>query len=335
MEKKRFSVIGCEHAHIEIFIQEMLALGYACAGIYEPVNVKLAETFSSKYGIPLVSDQALLLADDVEVVGSAAINNEKIDLIEQCERLGKAVMIDKPAATNRRDYERLRGVVERGKIQVGMLLTERFHPAIYTLKRLIDQGELGRLVSIGMRKPHKLNPELRPQWFFSKTQCGGIIVDLLIHDYDLLRWLTGSEIQRSQGVMVKSVMPEHPDFYNAASMEVMMRSGLIAQLYADWHTPVQSWTWGDGRIFATGTQGFAELRLSGDPLISSESLLLRTTNSDSLSSIPLENPPISLSQDFLNRIRGLPAVITGQDILAATLATIDADETAQLVHCVE
>lgn len=332
MEKKRFSIIGCEHAHIEIFIQEMLALGYSCAGIYETRNLALADSLSKQYGIPLVSEQAPLLAEDIAVVGTSAINNEKIDLIELCEQHGKSIMVDKPAATNRNGYERLQRVIERGQIEVGMLLTERFNPVIYTLKQLIDQGKLGKVLTLATRKPHRLNPDRRPPWFFSKEQCGGIAIDLLVHDFDLVRWLTGKEIQHAQGSMIKNIMPEHPGFYDIVSMEILLEHGISAQLYADWHTPAQSWTWGDGRIFITGTSGFAEIRHSGDPLISSDPLLLVATHEDKLTQITPVQPPMSITADFLQRVNGKSALLTANDILAATKATIDADETLRYIH---
>jgi predicted dehydrogenase len=82
-------------------------------------------------------------------------------------------MIDKPAVTSREDLKRLEEVIQRGKIQVGMLLTERFRPSIYTLKKLIRKGEIGEIVNIAMRKPHRLRPEERPQWHFFQTTVRG------------------------------------------------------------------------------------------------------------------------------------------------------------------
>ena len=330
MRKWRFGVIGCEHAHIEIFIQEMLALGHECVGIYEPNHTQLAKSFAEKYSAPLVDDQDKLLSE-VEIVGSSAINNEKINIIEQCEKFGKHIMLDKPAATNRRDFERLQALISRGRIEVGMLLTERFHPANYTLKQQIDRGLLGELVSIGTRKPHRLNPSVRPQWFFSKEQCGGIIIDLLIHDYDLLRWFTGKEIVKSEGYMAKRILPEYPGFYDTASVQVLMEGNLIAQLYADWYTPVKSWTWGDGRIFVTGTEGFAELRLTGDPFVKNEELVLCTTNSEAPTQVVLEHPSESITGDFLRRIESKPSLLTSKDILLATEAAIQADEQVRII----
>lgn len=326
----KFAIIGCEHAHIEIFIQEMLELGHEFSGIHEREDNALALSMAKKYETPIVYDRDSLLAQ-ADIIGSSAVNNEKIDIIELCERHGKPIMIDKPAVTNRRDLERLQAARERGGIEIGMLLTERFHSPVYTLKRLIEQGTLGQLATIGMRKPHRLNPSTRPKWFFSKAQCGGIVIDLLIHDYDLLRWLTGNEVIRSQGNATKRMLQEYPEFYDSASVQVLMEGGITAQLYADWYTPSQSWTWGDGRIFVTGTEGFAELRLSGDPFAAREAMVLVTTNSSGPVQVALEIPPTTITKDFLQRLDSRPSALTGRDIIMATKAAIEADEQVETI----
>ncbi|THF73409.1 Gfo/Idh/MocA family protein [Cohnella fermenti] len=329
---RKFGILGCEHGHIAIFIEEMLAIGHECVGLYEPGNEKLAASIAGKYRIPVLDDSARLLEPDVEIIGSSSINNEKIDVIELCESHGKHIMVDKPAVTNRSGLERLQAVVRRGNVQVGMLLTERFHPAIHTLKKLIERGELGRLVTIGMRKPHRLGAANRPSWFFSREQSGGILVDLLVHDFDLLRWLTGAEIAETNGYMGKHILPEHPEFYDEVSLQVRMTKGVGAQLYADWHTPGRSWTWGDGRIFATGTEGFAELRLSGDPLVGLEPIVVSASFEKETARIAALAPEWSISEDFLRRIDGRPSIIGHSDIVAASLACVMADEQVRIVR---
>lgn len=325
-----FSIIGCQHAHIAIFLKEMLEQGHTCAGIYEPENRMLATKMSQKFQVPIVEDIDELLADSIALVGCAAKNNEKIDIIERCERHGKSIMIDKPAVTCREDLERLESILQRGKIQVGMLLTERFRPAVYTLKRLIEEHALGDIISIMTRKPHRLMPENRPEWHFSKKQSGGIVIDLLIHDIDLLRWLTGEEITEIAGVMGKRILPEYPDFYDTAALQVLIGDHILGQLYADWHTPEKSWTWGDGRIFVNGTKGFVELRLEGDPLISHDELLMQVTSEQEWQVVDLEIPSLTITQDFLNRMEGHKGWITHQDIWMATKAAVEADEKMRL-----
>lgn len=327
MSSRKFSIIGCEHAHIGMFIQEMKDLGWECAGIYEPNNKQLAEQFSRQYHIPLADDRETLLGEHIEVVGCAAINHEKIDIVELCEERGKHVMVDKPLVTTCEDLERLKAVLDRGKIEVGMLLTERYRPSIRKLKMMLDQGELGDIVSFYIRKPHRLSPARRPEWHFIKRKNGGIVVDLSVHDFDLLHWLTKSQVRE----MRKTIMPEYPDFYDAYSLQVQMDNGVLAQLYADWHHPEGSWTWGDCRIFVTGTKGVAELRLEGDPLIETEELLLLVTQERGLTKVPLDDlPAATLAGDFLRRIEGTPAGIGHEDLYSASLAALQADERVRI-----
>lgn len=328
---RKFGIIGCQHAHIGMFIEEMLALGYECAGVYEPDNQTLARTLAERYGLELTGDRESMLADeDVGIIGCAAINDEKMDVMELCELHGKPVMIDKPAVTDRAGLIRLRGLLDRGRIEVGMMLTERFRPSLHTVHGMIRAGELGDIIHISMRKPHRLNPESRPAWHFDRRQSGGIINDLFVHDFDLLRWLTGREVETTSGYLAKHILPEYPTFYDAAGVQVFMAGGITAQLYADWHTPAGSWTWGDGRIFITGTRGMAEIRLEGDPLLSSDEVALVITDQE-LRSLPLTAPAFSLSQDFLNRVAGEAGLITHDDIYKASEATVMADEGARIL----
>lgn len=328
---RKFGIIGCQHAHIGMFIEEMLALGYECAGVYEPDNQTLARTLADRYGLELTGDRESMLADEgVGIIGCAAINDEKMDVMELCELHGKPVMIDKPAVTDRAGLIRLRGLLDRGRIEVGMMLTERFRPSIHTVHGMIRAGELGDIIHISIRKPHRLNPETRPAWHFDRAQSGGIINDLFVHDFDLLRWLTGREVETSSGYLAKHILPEYPTFYDAAGVQVFMAGGITAQLYADWHTPAGSWTWGDGRIFITGTRGIAEIRLEGDPLLSNDEVALVITDQE-LRSLPLTAPAFSLSQDFLNRVAGEAGLITHDDIYKASEATVMADEGARIL----
>ena len=83
MKKMKFAIIGCEHAHISIFIEEMLELGHEGVGIYEPRNQEPALFRRSIISLVDREEQLLQAAD---IIGSAAINNEKIDIVERCER---------------------------------------------------------------------------------------------------------------------------------------------------------------------------------------------------------------------------------------------------------
>ena len=331
----RFGIYGCQHSHIEVFIDQMLALGGTCAGIYENDSPSLAKQIAQRRGIPFLDDPERLADETVTVIGSSAVNNRKMDIIEWCERRGKHIMVDKPVATNRGQLERLEAVLSRGTIQVGVLLTERFRAAIHTLKQAIDAGKLGRIVSITTRKPHRLSPASRHPSHFSKEESGGVLIDLFIHDFDLLRYLTGQEVTAVHSQAAKHVLPEHPAFFDTATAQVMMSGGTLGQLYADWHTPTASWTWGDCRLFVAGTEGCAELRLNGDPSVAKEELYFQITNDDPFTKVELNQPEVNITEDFIRRMEGKPGVLAHRDIVETIRATVLADERALVYNAFE
>ena len=326
----RFAVSGCQHGHIETFIGAMKRLGHEFIGIYDEQPTGLAYETAEKHGVPLFDAVEALEAADM--IGCAAVNVRKIDAVEWCAARGKPIMVDKPIATNRDGLRRLERAMGLPGARIGMMLTSRYKPSIHTLRRDIAAGKYGDVVSIAMRKPHRLSPDRRPAWFFDKALHGGIAIDLLIHDFDLLRYLTGREIVDAGCTMTKKLLPEHPTFYDVVTAQAMLEGGIACQLYSDWHTPDRSWTWGDGRIFVVGTRGAAELRLEGDPGLAAndKNAYISVTNETPYTMEPPIAPAVGIVEQFLRHaFAGGEAGITHLDILRASEAAIVADENAR------
>ncbi|RKN84683.1 Gfo/Idh/MocA family protein [Paenibacillus ginsengarvi] len=328
----RFAVIGCRHGHIRSFIKEMLDKGHTCAGIYDAEDWKLARQCVELYNVPLVDHVEELLVPSVHIIGSSAVNNEKIDIIEACERGGQHIVLDKPAVTDGDGLRRLEAVMERGRIQIGLMLPKRFWGTMTALKREIDAGAIGDIVHLYITSPHKLLPATRDAWHFSKKRNGGVLIDLLIHDMDVLRWLTGKEIVMTQSVMSKTILPEYPDFYDTAAVQVMMDDGTTAQVHADWHTPATNKDGRFSRIVIAGTEGYAEYGVVYDAKQGKNATYARITRGDGDDPdgtfLKPDAETASAVSDFLDRVDGKQGLFTHVDILAASRATIEADESA-------
>ena len=229
------------------------------------------------------------------------------------------------------DFQRLKHVFDLGRIQVGLMLTERFNPAVYTLKKLIGEGRLGKLVGFTFNKPHKLIPEQRESWHFDKKQNGGPVIDLLVHDIDLIRWFSGSEIENTVGFLKKGDRPGYPQLYDDAKLLVAMKNGVTAVLTADWWTPDAYPCFGKGRIICTGTLGKAEVYTTGEPLIQEKQFVIFSTSSIREEIVPCVFPPKNLMEDFLDRIAGRPSLITGEDIYKATWESLAADRNCKII----
>ncbi len=329
----RFAVHGCQHGHIETFIQAMKRLGHEFIGIYDERPIPLTHETAEKHSVPLF--ERIESLDAADAIGCAAINVRKIEAVERCAAQGKPIMVDKPIVTTRDGLRRLERAMAMPGARIGMMLTSRYKPSIYTLRRDIAAGKFGEIVSISMRKPHRLSSDRRPAWFFDKSLHGGIAIDLLIHDFDLLRYLTGREIVDVACTMSKKLHPEHPSFYDVVTAHAVLEGGIACQLYSDWHTPARSWTWGDGRIFIVGTRGTAELRLEGDPGLAANdrNAYISITDETGYTMEQATAPALGIVEQFLRHaFAGGEAGVTHSDILRASEATIAADEKAIYIH---
>jgi predicted dehydrogenase len=72
----------------------------------------------------------------------------------------------------------------------------RFHPAIWKAKQLLDEGQIGRCLTIRARYGHGGRPGLENEWRASRELCGGgELLDQGVHVIDLMRWFGGEIIE--------------------------------------------------------------------------------------------------------------------------------------------
>lgn len=326
----RFGITGSAHGHILSFINDMLSSGHEFTGVVND-GLELCKTISGKYNVPLVDSSKDLLTSGIDIAGSSAVNDQKAEIIKECSLYGVHVMLDKPLVTDEASLDMVKDVISQGRIQIGLMLTVRFMPAVAALKRLVDEGRLGELISLEIFNPHKLMPDKRPAWHFDKAQSGGIIVDLMIHSIDTFNWLTNSDITDFYGTITKSSLPDKPGFYDSSQFFAIGSKNTTGYFRVDWNMPDKHWNWGDMRIFASGTKACAEVRATGDPLTRQPMLILYSKDMDT-SVIDTGRITGSETTDFLNRIDSRPYVIGHDDIISATTTTLLFDKYAKKLH---
>lgn len=102
---------------------------------------------------------------------------------------GCAVMVEKPIASTLADGAHLVALAESAGVPLMHGHIERFNPAVQELKRLVDAGEAGRVIQVASRRLAYFVD--RPREFDV-----GVIHDLAFHDIDVMRLLTGAEVER-------------------------------------------------------------------------------------------------------------------------------------------
>jgi predicted dehydrogenase len=105
-----------------------------------------------------------------------------------------------------------------------------------------------------------MNPKSRPDWFFDPEKAGGILCDIGSHQCDQFLFYTGSKQAEVNFAQVGNFnIPAYPKYMDFGDMNVRS-SHATGYIRIDWFTPNGLATWGDGRTFILGTEGYIEMR---------------------------------------------------------------------------
>jgi predicted dehydrogenase len=143
---------------------------------------------------------------------------------------------------------------------------ERLHnrPTYYA-SQLVHEGAIGRVLQVLIMAPHNLGKTGRPQWFFDKAQYGGILTDIGSHQFEQFLYVAGASngtINFARACNLNN--PETPQLEDFGEASVTLNTGASAYCRVDWFNPAASRSWGDGRAFILGTDGYLEVRKNVD-----------------------------------------------------------------------
>lgn len=153
------------------------------AGIAD-IDKNRVEAIAKKYGTTAYTDYNDLLGARLDAVSICVPTSMHYKVtIEAIQKGIRGILVEKPISdklNNAEDmvkYARDKGVV----LTVGHV--ERYNPAILLLKQIIDSGRLGRVVSISAKRVGPGPPKLKDT---------GVIIDLAVHDLDIICYLFGA-----------------------------------------------------------------------------------------------------------------------------------------------
>ena len=139
---------------------------------------------------------------------------------------GKHIIVDKPICTKKRELNRIRETAARKSRSVGCQLSLRDSAQTRTLRRLIAEGAIGRVVTATFLGQHPLRFGKRPGWYFEEGKHGGTVNDIAIHGIDFLMWALAEpigEIVAARGW--NDTFSQDPDFELCAQLMLRMAGG--------------------------------------------------------------------------------------------------------------
>lgn len=257
-----FGVIGMDHGHIYAITDAMIRGGGVLTSFYSALPEQVA-TFQKRYpGAKLARSEDEIIEDRrIKLVCSAAVPGLRAPLGIKAMRAGKDFLGDKAAVVTLEQLAQVRAAIKETGKKFGIMYSERLEvPAAVQAGQLVHDGAIGRVLQTVNLAPHRLGAPNRPKWFWDTERNGGILTDIGSHQADQFVYLTGTkraEVVASQ--VGNFAHPEYPQFQDFGDM-VLHGDGGTGYVRVDWFTPDGLPTWGDGRLFILGTEGYIELR---------------------------------------------------------------------------
>ena len=178
------------------FVSELYMLGLDEVRGHEVVvnysrSAERARAFGQRWRIP---DQSTDLAaaigrDDVDLVVIGLPNVQHVEATRLACEAKKHVVCTKPLGRNAAEARQMVDLVEAAGVLHGYAETEVFSPAVMRVRRMIDDGAIGRIFTIRSREAHS-GPHAAHFWDADLTG-GGALMDMGCHMFEAFRYFLG------------------------------------------------------------------------------------------------------------------------------------------------
>jgi predicted dehydrogenase len=231
--------------------------------VYDPDPAKV-EALRRRFpdARPARSEDEILQDPGVHLVASAAVPADRAAIGLRAMAHGKDFFVDKPPMTTLAQLEAVRQQVAATHRKYMVYYSERLHvEAAVFAGQLVQDGAIGRVIQVLGLGPHRLNAPSRPPWFFERERYGGILCDIGSHQVEQIMFYTGAQDGRITMSRVANFHhPQYPGLEDFGEASLVLDNGASGYFRVDWFTPDGLGTWGDGRTFILGTDGYIELR---------------------------------------------------------------------------
>ncbi len=224
----RVGVIGAGrigHVHADLLARQLP--GAELAAVNDAVPALAAE-LAAELGVPAAaSPEELLAASEVDAVAICSSTDTHADFIVAAARAGKAIFCEKPVSLDLAEVDRALGAVEAAGVPFQIGFNRRFDPAHESVRMAVASGTVGdpHLVRISSR-------DAMPPGIEYVRGSGGIFLDMTIHDFDMARYLTGSEVVEVYATGAVRIEPAFADAgdLDTAVVTLVHESGCITAI---------------------------------------------------------------------------------------------------------
>jgi myo-inositol 2-dehydrogenase/D-chiro-inositol 1-dehydrogenase len=193
------------------------------------VNPSAAQAVASRCNVPTIlsSGSDLIRDPEIDAVAICSPTDTHADLIVAAAEAGKHIFCEKPISLSLKEIDRSLGAVESAGVKLQVGFNRRFDSNFLRVRQAVVSGEIGtpNLFHIVSRDPF-------PPPLTYLRPSGGIFLDMMVHDFDMARFLIGDEVEEvfaAGAVMVDPGFAGEDDFDTAVVL-LRFRGGAIGTI---------------------------------------------------------------------------------------------------------
>src|SRR2546422_7482672 len=198
--------MGQNHARVYSEIADLV-------GIADP-DVKAGGAASNRFNVSYYTDSAHLLKEYLDAVSVCVPTEHHTTLALAVVNARRSLLVEKPLAANIADASRVVDAAERAGLTLSVGPLERHNPAIAAAKRHVAEGQYGDLVTA---------PARRVSSFPGRGPNIGGVMDLGVHEIDILRYLVGAPVESVFALGSRKV---HSAFEDHANIPLRFQNGV-------------------------------------------------------------------------------------------------------------
>jgi predicted dehydrogenase len=191
------------------------------------------------------------LLKNVDIIDICTPTDFHKEMVLQAAQAGKHSVCEKPIALTIQDGEEMIAACNQAGVRLFIAMVVRFFPQYRLAQQTVASGQLGNLGVMRFKRIgyQPLGDEV---WFTDEARSGGMVLDLMIHDFDVARWLGGS-VKRVFAKSIRSKMPHAPSDY--ALVTLGFDDGRMALIEGGWAYPAGTFRTG---FDIAGSEGLLE-----------------------------------------------------------------------------
>jgi UDP-N-acetyl-2-amino-2-deoxyglucuronate dehydrogenase len=294
-----------------------------------PVAVAIgrrAPALAAEYGLDAEpSVEALVARPDVDAVILATPEQIRLEQVRAAAAAGKHVLSEKPFAPSVAQADAMIAACREAGVSLMVCQTLRYRGTMARAKQLVDEGAIGRVLQIrtyAMHSRELFQGVVAEKPWIGEETGGGHFYDQAVHNFDYMRWLTGSEATEVYAYL--ATQSDLPFPAMSAMAQLRYASGAMAQLNICFELPNADFPEHGTRFMVVGERGLLEMDQYSNVRLGKDRRWEVIWEQPPFDFRNDPNSPVRMAahaamvQEFIDSLReGRPPAVSGEDGRAA------------------